>query len=50
MLRSAWLVIAFVAPAVALAQGQGTGRAGKRTLLGRDFEIALARSAAPTEV
>ena len=34
----------------ASAQGQGTGRAGKRTLLARDFEIALARSAAPKEV
>ena len=34
----------------ASAQGQGTGRAGKRTLLARDSEIALARSAAPKEV
>ncbi len=32
------------------AQGQGFGRAGKRTLLEREFEIALARSAAPKEV
>lgn len=32
------------------AQGQGTGRAGKRAVLARDYEIALARSAAPKEV
>lgn len=50
MLRSAWIVIAFAAPAVALAQGQGAGRAGKRALLARDFEVALARSAAPKAV
>jgi hypothetical protein len=31
-------------------QGQGSGRAGKRALLARDLEIALARSAAPKEV
>jgi hypothetical protein len=36
--------------AVLEAQGQGTGRAGKRALLARDYEIALARSAAPKEV
>ncbi|MEW5915674.1 MAG: hypothetical protein AB1762_04685 [Gemmatimonadota bacterium] len=34
----------------AWGQGEGTGRAGKRTLLPRDHEIALARSAAPKEV
>lgn len=32
------------------AQGQGSGRGGKRALLGRDYEIALARSAAPKDV
>ena len=35
---------------IANAQGQGTGRAGKRAILPRDFEITLARSAAPKEV
>ncbi len=34
----------------AWAQGDGIGRAGKRALLPRDYEIALARSAAPKEV
>ncbi|HJU76235.1 MAG TPA: hypothetical protein VJ717_21015 [Gemmatimonadaceae bacterium] len=34
----------------AIAQGQGSGRAGKRLVLARDFEIALARSAAPKSV
>jgi hypothetical protein len=43
------ILLCFVQHDVA-AQGQGVGRAGKRTLLARDFEIALARSAAPKEV
>ncbi len=37
-------------PAYALAQSQASGRAGKRSLLATDVEIALARSAAPREV
>ncbi|MGQ0643524.1 MAG: hypothetical protein ACT4P6_22485 [Gemmatimonadaceae bacterium] len=46
------LVLPFVVAASsdAHAQGQRAGRAGKRAVLAREFEIALARSAAPKEV
>ena len=51
-MRSAFLVVValMLMPAVVHTQGQSTGRAGKRTLLPRETEIALARSAAPKEV
>lgn len=38
------------APRSASAQGVESGQAGRRDVLDRDFEIALARSAAPSEV
>jgi len=51
MRRTVLSVVLLVVVSVdANAQGQGVGRAGKRALLARDFEIALARSAAPNEV
>jgi len=51
-MRSAFFVVVALVlmPAVVHTQGQSTGRAGKRTLLPRETEIALARSAAPKEV
>ena len=51
-MRSAFFVVValMLMPAVVHTQGQSTGRAGKRTLLPRETEIALARSAAPKEV
>ena len=51
-MRSAFFVVValMLMPAVAHTQGQGTGRAGKRSLPPRETEIALARSAAPKEV
>jgi hypothetical protein len=51
MRRTVLSVVLLVVVSVdANAQVQGVGRAGKRALLARDFEIALARSAAPKEV
>lgn len=44
------LAVVVALPATLQPQGQNVGRAGKRALLPRDAEIALARSAAPKEV
>jgi hypothetical protein len=44
------LILMVASGGPAMAQGVGAGRAGPRTLLPRDREIALARSAAPAEV
>jgi hypothetical protein len=45
------LAVALLVPAAtAFAQGEGSGQGGKRSLLPREHEISLARSAAPKEV
>lgn len=51
-MRMGWwiLIAATVGPGHLAAQSTGAGRTGPRSLLPRDREIALARSAAPTDV
>jgi hypothetical protein len=47
---AALLLLSLLVGFEARGQGEGTGRAGKRALLERVHEIALARSAAPKDV
>ncbi len=44
------LALLVALPGVVTAQASGHGRAGKRALMPREVEVALARSAAPKEV
>ena len=49
-LITAVLAMLVALPASSVAQSAGSGQPGKRALLPRGHEIALARSAAPAEL